>query len=263
MQFISRSILALTLVLMAFCAPPPGNKDAYQPNSENCSSQFISDYNDIVYKARAVSTEAELATLERSVEVFATKYKDVKCKANLKSLDSPNSEETEKMIDANEWTAKLSQATSSMRQAIQRAIDKATTDATSKKQNPSPYTPAPSAPSSIAPTMPTLKYPGNPIAYATDSQDCSETFVNAVSALADDLATKIEQLANHEVLDGMINDFATKYKDVECYSYKRIKEYPYLEKSLVKANELSTRFRTAIVALKETPAPVEPTPSNP
>jgi hypothetical protein len=85
------SILTLSLALGACGAKQPGNKDAYQTNSANCSSSFVSEYNSLGESAKEFGAKADAGTatiedvnaLRAQLVAFKDKYADVACKAEV------------------------------------------------------------------------------------------------------------------------------------------------------------------------------------
>ncbi len=68
-------------LMLSSCANQPGNNKAYQAYSNKCSDAFISDYNALVYDAKAVYSVESLNRFESAVNNFEQTYKDVVCEA--------------------------------------------------------------------------------------------------------------------------------------------------------------------------------------
>jgi hypothetical protein len=80
----SRLVLIPALVSSVFLAvgcgsSKPGNKDAYQEGSENCSYQFVSDHNTVASAFRMAWKKSDLERIESLVNDFERKYDSVSC----------------------------------------------------------------------------------------------------------------------------------------------------------------------------------------
>ena len=97
-----RSVLAVTfLTLLAVgCAKQPGNDAAYQQGSDNCSSEFVSDYNTVFINLNSAYTLEDLHNSISLVDDFKEKYDGVVCDAEFTSDDQL--EPRQKQVDANE-----------------------------------------------------------------------------------------------------------------------------------------------------------------
>ena len=79
-----RYVLAIVAVgaLLAGCGKNnPGNPEAYQSGSSNCSKKFVEDYNALGNQVHSLATVADLTKLRESVVNFKATYAGVKCDA--------------------------------------------------------------------------------------------------------------------------------------------------------------------------------------
>lgn len=97
-------LLVALLVLVSCGSDQPGNKDAYQGSSSNCSAQFVNDYNGLANKARNMTTVGDVKAFRSAVESFKSRYEGVRCEASVEgkreTIDaSQKSEDILKKID--------------------------------------------------------------------------------------------------------------------------------------------------------------------
>lgn len=101
--------LAVLALVVAGCAKS-GNSKAYDGSSDNCSSEFVSNYNSVVNELKW-STD-HFRTAESLVNQFEAKYKDVSCAAVL--LDTSKLDNSASKIEVNskvkEWRSAIAQA---------------------------------------------------------------------------------------------------------------------------------------------------------
>lgn len=101
--------LGAAMVLSA-CSSNPGNQDAYQANSSNCSFEFVSDYNSVSRKMDWMMSSRDLIEAESLVNDFSAKYSGVVCNAELYTSGRLDASPTS--IDVNSkvasWRASLS-----------------------------------------------------------------------------------------------------------------------------------------------------------
>lgn len=75
-------LVVFTLFVAGCGAKQPGNKDAYQGDTDNCSQQFVNDYNSLVLATRGVTKTTELPALKAKAQSFKDLYRDVRCEAS-------------------------------------------------------------------------------------------------------------------------------------------------------------------------------------
>jgi hypothetical protein len=100
-----RSVLAVILVtfLAVGCAKQSGNNAAYQDGSDNCSDEFVSDYNSVILSFQYAYSVKDLADSSTLVDAFQEKYEGVVCKAQFRTADQLDP--TEETVDADEIVA--------------------------------------------------------------------------------------------------------------------------------------------------------------
>lgn len=102
---------ALTVILFTIlavgCAKKSGNDAAYDAaydaESDNCSAEFVMDYNRVVIRLQAAYTVQDFEDTSSLVKDFQSKYKDVVCTAAF--TPDTQLDPTEKQVDVNETTA--------------------------------------------------------------------------------------------------------------------------------------------------------------
>jgi hypothetical protein len=105
--------LLLVGALVSACdGEGPGNSDAYQKNSTNCSSEFVLNYNQVTNSLSLVRTESDLRTAESLVDQFSSKYKGVACVAELSSSSRLDDVPTTIVADSkvSEWKGLIARA---------------------------------------------------------------------------------------------------------------------------------------------------------
>ena len=101
-----RSVLVAILFtsLAVGCAKKSGNDQAYSGESDNCSAEFVSDYNTVVLKLKYAYTVQDVQNSSALVDEFKNKYEGVVCNAAFTAEDKLDP--TEKAVSADEIVAK-------------------------------------------------------------------------------------------------------------------------------------------------------------
>ncbi len=179
----------LTLSLMA-CGSKPGTSEAYQAGSENCSSEFVSDYNKVSGVGKYNFTLDELERFEFLVDEFSKKYKDVTCKAEVTYKNS---------IEKKAETVNANDEVTQWREIISKAK--------ARRQ------PAPASNSS----KPAFSYPGTPAAYDGSTQNCSSIFIDDYKNMLNHAKNALSRL-DYDYAKTIIAEFKIQYESVECYA---------------------------------------------
>jgi len=101
---ISLFMVAFLLVLTSCGKDRPGNSDAYQFGTSDCSSQFIRDYKAVGLEGKQMTTKDDVQAWRNTVTSFRDKYQGVRCDASVggkrETIDaSSTADETLKKID--------------------------------------------------------------------------------------------------------------------------------------------------------------------
>lgn len=91
-------VFGLTLLFVTACGEGemyvgPEANNAKPAFDAPCSSEFISDYNEIVGDASIADSATEISTVKLKISEFKTKYPSMSCKAEVKKVKGLGNEE--------------------------------------------------------------------------------------------------------------------------------------------------------------------------
>jgi len=91
-------LVVFTLLVAGCGEKQPGNKEAYQGDTDACSPQFVRDYNAAIPLAKLSTKESDLAAAREKVQSFKSRYENVRCEASFqgerKTVDASKEAET-------------------------------------------------------------------------------------------------------------------------------------------------------------------------